>query len=95
MAQLTVRGLDEDVVRRLKTRAAQNGRSMEAETRAILTQAIGSCAGDWWEQARQLREAIKREHGILPDSAPLIREMRDDRTKWLEERDAPAASRRR
>ena len=36
MAQLIVRNLDEEVVRRLKLRAAQNGRSTEAEHRAIL-----------------------------------------------------------
>ncbi|MBW4631912.1 MAG: hypothetical protein KME30_08390 [Iphinoe sp. HA4291-MV1] len=36
MAQLIVRNLDEEVVRRLKLRAAQNGRSAEAEHRAIL-----------------------------------------------------------
>ncbi|MGH7999366.1 MAG: FitA-like ribbon-helix-helix domain-containing protein [Brasilonema sp.] len=36
MAQLIVRNLDEEVVRRLKLRATQNGRSAEAEHRAIL-----------------------------------------------------------
>lgn len=36
MAQLTIRKLDDDLVRRLKLRAAQNNRSAEAEVRAIL-----------------------------------------------------------
>jgi plasmid stability protein len=36
MAQLIVRNIDEDLVRRLKVRAAQHGHSMEAEHRAIL-----------------------------------------------------------
>ena len=39
MASLIVRRLDEDLVRRLKERAAANGRSAEAEHRAILEQA--------------------------------------------------------
>ena len=37
MATLTIRKVDPDVQRRLRIRAAQNGRSMEAEHRDILT----------------------------------------------------------
>lgn len=44
MATVTVRGLDEEVRRRLKVRAAANNRSMEAEARAILTGAV--CPAD-------------------------------------------------
>jgi plasmid stability protein len=40
MAQLIVRNLDPDLVHRLKIRAAQHGRSMEAEHREILRQAL-------------------------------------------------------
>lgn len=40
MATVTVRGLDDEVRRRLKIRAATNNRSMEAEARAILTAAV-------------------------------------------------------
>ncbi|MGH3500561.1 MAG: FitA-like ribbon-helix-helix domain-containing protein [Nocardioidaceae bacterium] len=36
MATLTVRGLDDRTRDRLRVRAAQHGRSMEAEVRAIL-----------------------------------------------------------
>jgi plasmid stability protein len=36
MATLTIRGLDEQIHARLRVRAAQHGRSMEAEVRAIL-----------------------------------------------------------
>lgn len=36
MAQLIVRNLDEELVRRLKQRAAEHGRSVEAEHRLIL-----------------------------------------------------------
>jgi hypothetical protein len=39
MAQLTVRKLDDDAKQRLETRAARNGRSLEAEARAILEEA--------------------------------------------------------
>ena len=40
MAQLLVRNLDDDLVRRLKLRAAAKGHSTEAEHRAILEQAL-------------------------------------------------------
>jgi len=39
MAQLTVRTLDDAGKRRLEARAARNGRSLEAEARAILEEA--------------------------------------------------------
>jgi phosphopantothenoylcysteine decarboxylase/phosphopantothenate--cysteine ligase len=41
MASMTVRGLDDDLKRRLRLRAAQNGRSMEDEVRTILRGAAG------------------------------------------------------
>ncbi len=40
MASLSIRELDEQVRLRLRQRAARNGRSMEAEIRAILTDAV-------------------------------------------------------
>lgn len=40
MAQLIVRNLDPELVHQLKMRAAQHGRSMEAEHREILRQAL-------------------------------------------------------
>ena len=40
MASLIVRGLDADLVRRLKARAARHGRSAEAEHRLILEEAL-------------------------------------------------------
>lgn len=36
MASLTIRGLDDETRDRLRVRAAQHGRSMEAEVRTIL-----------------------------------------------------------
>ena len=40
MAQLIVRNLDEDLVQRLKRRAAANGRSTEEEHRQLLRQVL-------------------------------------------------------
>ncbi len=47
MATLTIRGLDEETHARLRIRAAQHGRSMEAEVRAILTERLTSPTPDF------------------------------------------------
>jgi plasmid stability protein len=51
VATITVRNLDDEVQRRLKRRAADHGRSMEAEVRAILTTTLtqGGLAQAWVE----------------------------------------------
>ena len=40
--QLTVRGLEDDIVRSLRILAASHGQSMEAEVRAILREAVST-----------------------------------------------------
>jgi antitoxin FitA len=40
MAALSIRNLDDGVKRRLRIRAARHGRSMEAEVRSILEEAV-------------------------------------------------------
>lgn len=40
MAAVSIRNLDDGVKERLRLRAAQHGRSMEAEMRAILVEAV-------------------------------------------------------
>ena len=40
LSALSIRSLDDQVKERLRVRAARNGRSMEAEVRAILTEAV-------------------------------------------------------
>jgi len=75
MAQLTVRRIDPEVVRRLKLRAAQHGRSAEAEHRAILERVLGTGSDDFWAEAARLRE--KTRGRSYTDSADLVREDRD------------------
>ncbi len=40
MATLTIRGVDDETHALLRVRAARHGRSMEAEVRALLTEAV-------------------------------------------------------
>ena len=44
MAALSIRNLDDSVKQRLQSRAARHGWSMEAEARAILTEAVSEPA---------------------------------------------------
>lgn len=76
MGQLLVRDLDDEIIRRLKQRAALHGRSMEAEHRAILEQAVSPSATSLAEEARRLQAEIA---GDGMDSAEMIRRFRDER----------------
>lgn len=74
MAQLTVRRLDADLVRRLKLRAARHDRSAEAEHRAILEEALRPEAVGFWERAAALRRTSTGRGGS--DSVEILREQR-------------------
>ncbi len=77
---LSVRNLDEDLIARLKIRAARHGRSAEAEHRAILRQALESEAGaevSFDELAAELRK-LTSDRRQTP-SEDLLREGRDER----------------
>ena len=80
MGQLTVRKVDDEIIRRLKIRAALHGRSAEAEHREILKQALAEeekmSAEDFWALADRLRKEGPKVPG---DSADIIRQMRDER----------------
>ena len=58
MARLTVRQVDDEIVRELKLRAAANGRSAEAEHREILRRALLGVSEDFAARAAKLRERL-------------------------------------
>ena len=78
MAQLIVRNLDQELVARLKRRAAEHGRSAEAEHREILRQALTD------EPRRSFKELAARVRSMTAGRAQtpaeiLQREGRDER----------------
>ena len=87
MATLTVRNLDEDLVRRLRIRVAEHRRSAEAEHREILRLAL--VAGSEQEAGRQqaverLAEFRRRTAGRgSPPAAELLEEARAGRMQTL------------
>lgn len=77
MATLTIRQLDDDVYERLKARARANKRSLEAEARHALGERYRSIA-DIADDMMEFHKRMVAKHGYLPDSTPLIRQMRDE-----------------
>lgn len=75
---LHVRNLDDDLITRLKRRAARYGRSAEAEHREILRQALaGEGEPSFEELAAELRALTADRHHT--PSEVLLREGRDER----------------
>jgi plasmid stability protein len=74
MSQVLVRGLAAGVVERLKARARQHGRSLQAELKAIIEQAAQTEMRRARSLAAQIRKRLKgRSHH---DSAELLSEDR-------------------
>ena len=71
MAQVVIRNIDEDAMRRLKSRAARKGVSLERELRTILTDAARADRIGFSELASAFRRKLAgRRHS---DSTRLIR----------------------
>ena len=84
MASITIRNLEQDTKRRLKIRAAMNGRSMEQEAREILKSALAQTSKKKINLAERIREIFVPLGGVELEPRP--REpIRDP--DWLAERE--------
>ncbi len=73
MAQILIRDLDAALVEHLKRRARARGRSLQAEVKGILQQALRVDPG----QARRLADRIRRKvNRRFSDSTGLVRAVR-------------------
>ncbi len=70
MASITVRNIEEEVKRRLRIRAAENGRSMEQEARDILRRALGHEPVPAKNLGTALHELFKPFGGVELDIPP-------------------------
>jgi plasmid stability protein len=75
MAQVLVRGLDDELLKRLKAQAKEHNRSLEAELREIIESSVKYTPREFVEISRKLRERFKGR--MFSDSTELIREDRD------------------
>ncbi len=75
MPNVLVRDVDEKVLEKLKTKAAQNGRSLQREVQIILNEAINFEPLSDSEVAKKIKDSLRgRQHS---DSAELLREDRN------------------
>jgi len=79
MGTITIRRLDDDVIARLKQKAARNGRSMEEEARIAVTQAADRrlSGQEAVEYFRKLRDETSGDRPFL-NTTDLLREIREE-----------------
>jgi plasmid stability protein len=98
MTQITIRRLDPLVIEGLKKRAANAGRSMEEEARKILSQAVIDDQLEhqraWLKEMDKVRTRLFGDK-VFPDSTPLIRRMRQERTRQIKGWALPRRKRKR
>ena len=84
MANITIRNLEEATKRKLKIRAAVNGRSMEQEAREILKTALARTPQKKTNLAERIHEIFSPMGGVELERLPreAIRE-----PEWLAERE--------
>ncbi|MBF0128570.1 MAG: hypothetical protein HQL33_01130 [Alphaproteobacteria bacterium] len=78
LGSLSVRNLDDDLITRLKHRAARHGRSAEAEHREILRQALANEAEPSFDDLAAEFRTLTRDRSHTPAEV-LLREGRDER----------------
>lgn len=82
MPSVQIRNISEEVYEHLKARAKQDRRSVQQEAAWLLEAMLSFRTGlhrPNWQRVDELYEQMKQRYGTLPDSTPLIREMRDER----------------
>jgi plasmid stability protein len=78
MASLVISQIEESVLRRLRERAREHGRSAEAEAVLILADALlVQHPADPWSVIDAIREEAAASGQLFTDSVDLIREDRD------------------
>ncbi len=86
MATLNIRNLPDEVHRRLRIRAAEHGRSMEAEARAILAGACGAlpkqAPRDREEAVRRLQDYVRRIYGERKPESVVDEFLEERRRDW-------------
>ena len=82
MPSIQIRNLSDEVYKKLASRAKEDRRSLQQEAAWLLEAALafpGFFHQPRWDAADRVQEAMAQRYGSMPDSTPLIREMRDSR----------------
>ena len=79
MAQLLVRDVPDQIAAALKRRAKKNGRSTEAEHRALLEETLAPKNLDGWAEIDKAYQELKESGRDFGDSTETVRQDRDSR----------------
>ena len=82
MPSIQIRNLSEETYNALKTRAKIDRRSIQQEAAWVLETMLSVRGGlhqPDWSQVDHIRTLMMQRYGLLADSTPLIRQMRDER----------------
>ncbi len=75
MAQVVVRNVDDAAIKRLKSRAARKGHSLEQELRLVIAEASREDHAEFWDRAAEIKASLRGRK--FSDTTALIREDRD------------------
>jgi plasmid stability protein len=78
MADVKIRKLDDWVVESFRAQARRAGRSLEAELRQTLTDVARERRAELLGEIDAFRDELRAKYGELPDSTPLIHEIREN-----------------
>ena len=80
MAQIVVRGIDDELMRQFKAQAKARGKSVEQAVRELIEQAAREkCReADWFAQVTAFSQYVREKYGEQPSS---VDEMRADRDR--------------
>ena len=70
MARITIRNLDEEIMRKIRLRAIENGRSMEEEAHTILHHALAKDPMPEKGLGTAIHQLFKTASGIEPEISP-------------------------
>lgn len=82
MPSIQIRNLSDEAYENLKVKAKADRRSVQQEAAWVLETTLSFHArAHWpdWTLVDAIREQMTHRYGLLPDSTPLIRQMRDER----------------
>ena len=78
MADLLIRGIDEQTLTRFKARAKRNGRSVQGEVKALIEAHAGFTMAEAAAEADRIRARLAATGRVFEDSTDLIRADRED-----------------
>ncbi|MES1200812.1 MAG: hypothetical protein ABUS57_05125 [Pseudomonadota bacterium] len=86
MAQVLIRNIEDDVLERLKKKAADRGLSLEAYLRTVVTENAGPSHAEIISEIDKIRQSVRPWQPGDATAEEIVREMRDERTRVIARR---------